>query len=69
MGPLVFLFLDNKSDINPESIKSKYGFAIQGGGNINETTGEQMDLTIVKTGMVSKNTLYVLNHLSYIIFQ
>lgn len=47
----------------------KYGFAKQGGDNINETTGEQMDLAIVKIGIVSKNTLYVLNHLLYVIFQ
>lgn len=59
LGPLVFLFLGNTSDINPELIKSKYGFTIWGGGNINETAGKQMDLSIVKTRMVSKNTLYV----------
>lgn len=66
---LLFLFLDNKSDINPESIKSKYGFIIQSGVNINETPGEQMDLAIVKLAVVSKNILYVPNHFLYAIFQ
>lgn len=66
--PLLFLFLDNKLDINPESVKSKYGFVIQSGGDTNETPGEQMDLAIVKLGMVSKNILYSPNCLLYAIY-
>lgn len=38
-----YFYLYNKSDINSESIKSKYGFVIQSGGNINKTPEEQMD--------------------------
>jgi len=45
------------------------GLQYRVGGNVNKTTGEQMDLAIVKKGMVSKNILYVPNHLSYVIFQ
>lgn len=32
IGSSSISILGNKSDINPESVKSKYGFAIQGGG-------------------------------------
>lgn len=48
---------------------SKYGFVIQSEGNINETPGEQMNLAIIKLGMVSKNIFYVPNHALHTIFQ
>lgn len=57
LDPVLFRFLDKKSDINSESIMSKYEFLIHSGGNINETPGEQMDLAIVKLGIVSQNIL------------
>ena len=69
LDPLFISVLYNKSDINSESIKSKYGFVIQSGGNINETPEEQMDLAIVKLAVVSKNILYVPNYLLHTVFQ
>ena len=69
LDPLFISVLYNKSDINSESIKSKYGFVIQSGGNINETPEEQMDLAIVKLAVVSKNILYVPNYLLQTVFQ
>lgn len=48
---------------------SKNAFVIQSGGNINETPAEQMDLVIIKLGIVSKNILYILNHVLYVILQ
>lgn len=55
--------------MNSESIMSKYAFVMQSGGNINETPAEQMDLVIVKLGIVSKNILYIPNHVLYAILQ
>lgn len=48
---------------------TKNAFVIQSGGNINETPAEQMDLVIVKLGIVSKNILYISNHVLYAILQ
>lgn len=67
LNPLLFQFLDDKSDINSEAVMSKY--VVQSWGNINDTPGEQMDLAIVKLGMVSKNILCVPNHHLHAIFQ
>lgn len=41
---------------------SKNAFVIQSGGNINEAQAEQMDLVIVKLGIVYKNILYIPSH-------
>lgn len=48
---------------------SKYAFVMQSGGNINETSAEQMDLVIVKLEIVPKNILYIPNHVLYAILQ
>lgn len=47
----------------------KNAFIIQSGGNINEIQAEQMDLVIVKLGIVSKNILYIPNHVLNAILQ